>query len=127
MKHLYYIYKVTALLKYFPFCPNVLRRKPNQITSPSEPFSPNSALNHALSMCISKENVHCLFLGLTEVGRPNQNVLLGFILSVLYLSPYDGVKVKSSNYLQNFREKQEMGLYTSPTSQTIKLGINNEM
>lgn len=57
MKHLYYIYKVTALLKYFPFCPNVLR-KPNQIISPSEPFSPNSALNHALSMCFSKENVH---------------------------------------------------------------------
>lgn len=39
------------------------------------------------------------------------------------------VKVKSINYLQNFTEKQEIGLYTFPATQTLKLDIsnNNEM
>lgn len=39
------------------------------------------------------------------------------------------VKVKPSNYLQNFTEKQEIGLYTFPTTQTLKLDIisNNKM
>lgn len=39
------------------------------------------------------------------------------------------VKVQSSNYLENFTEKQEIGLYTFPATQTLKLDIisNNEM
>lgn len=39
------------------------------------------------------------------------------------------VKVQSSNYLENFTEKQEIGLCTFPATQTLKLDIisNNEM
>lgn len=57
-------------------------KETKQNNLPSKTFPCNSALNNASNMFLLKyvhiENIHCLFLGLTGVGRPNQKIFLDF-------------------------------------------------
>lgn len=73
------------------------------------------------------ENIDCLFLGLTGIVRPNQNVLLGFYSFICLLMVVSSHEVlKLSSYF--FREKEGIGMYNhNCLPQTMKLSINSKM